>query len=273
MGYDITLGLASKHDIDTLANKILSVRDISARPQEFNDRDEFLQRLVSDAKKILAKNEDFNSNVGFITGQYLGTFDTSWYLRDTSYSGLFQNEAVAQEMSSRIVTVNRYVSSWKDVLPSTILGKRFTDKLDYNYSVGCIVEFEKINTFLNDYKDISEFRATVNTYASHNIFVLLDALLTAHREQKYIIEATELVQPPPGNPGAQPEFYIYDLALCKADGAVLYKFISESQIGEVLGKNDVVEKAADDMLKYLQFYREELSKKHDYPLPELNQVV
>ena len=262
MGYDITLGLLSKKTSSDLVEKILN-----NSPLKYSDNKqiEFIDRKIKDIKKCMENHKDFSNGSGYGLAMIFQSLDKSWYLRGNWYSKIFEVVEIKQLLESKRKTKNSYLISWEEILPKNFNSGENSD-LNGNYSIGAISSPEKLKLFISDYKEDRAFRKLVNNYLEHNIYPLLDAVLTAIKEMKFLFEAESLIQP--SMSFSNPPTYLYSLDKCNAMGAKLFYFVSQYQITSLNNDLEEAKKSEKEFQKTVEDYYNLLNKEYGNLIPK-----
>lgn len=264
MGYDITLGLLSKKTSNDLVQRIL---DNVSSPPEYSDakQSKFVTSKIQDVKKCISNHEDFAHCSGYSLAMILQSLDQSWYLRGNWYSGIFDEEPMEQLLRSKNRTKQTYLSSWTEILPQEFNSGE-NSGLQGNYSVGAISSPEKMKLFILDYKNDHAFRQLINNYLEDNIYPLLDAVLTAIKQEKFLFEAEALIEP--SLSFANPPTSLYSLDKCNPMGAKLFYYVFQYGISSLNNNLEEAKNSEIEFQKTVEDYYNLLNKEYGNLIPK-----
>jgi hypothetical protein len=267
MGYDIALMAAKKEDITRFAEAVSQKQPSLAHVPGDEGLSAYIDEEVEEAVRLQDEKTDFNTGVGFRLAAYLGSIVPTWYVRG----------AILAEIKGG---VGDYLNSWQSILPEELLRHGVSDTLPENYALGSVMSPTNATRFLNDYRHNEEFRQRIIFHYGYQVFTLLDVLLTARKEERYVVEAADIIGPRPVSQSPFGEHYVYNLDHCEKTGFALrllslHGQVAGSQIAVIKVRggdqltdyeavvNNVVGKMNQELSRYIQHLQAEF----DYPLP------
>lgn len=184
-----------------------------------------MQQLFAEGRKIPLQevSEDFESTHGFFVAIVSSFLRDYTYLRGAAFSFVLESFPEARQ----------YTTDWQTLVPPAWRQLPFANGLTGNYNVGVYLSPENLRHLQADYEIRPDLRAAVDQVFGEGTRELFwQTIDAALREDRGLLEATEVIEPNPQNLEASTGFG--DLEHCRREGLQLYADIAHRQIQTTL---------------------------------------
>lgn len=260
MGYDISYHPISTKEMNEWYFEHLSeaVREDFAELEILGKNkgvNEFYISKYIDTMKTAAQTKDsdnFEKTHAYYLAVVQGFFACYYYTRGTAFSSLVKEKP----------EMKRFVCSWNQVKPSFIACP-VSDTLSENYSGGIYIGEEQARELLSSYENGNRERQIVLDFYEQNSPVFIKALRDAVKQQRGLMEASEVVEPNPLDLNESASFS--NLFNCDTEGALIYQKMTLSQLQEVAEREHV---PLEEILQNTSYNKINIKAKKEEAVPK-----
>lgn len=247
MGYDITYHPASEADIQQVYFNQLaanSVADGRLNLLSADDRQRYLS-IIEQGKQV-KNTEHFDTTHGYFAAIALGFFQKYYYIRGASLSFLLDTYPYYRQ----------YISRWHKILPDFAFSQTVDNTIISNYSSGVYLSATGVNNLWHDYHHHAQIQLELEFYFDTDISQFLAALDDARKQNKGLLEATEVYSPSEGNCSSDQHLVVENNSVPEVNPNISLEKQYYQLVNALLDKANNVKIASLGKLKM------------DYPFPE-----
>jgi hypothetical protein len=230
MGWDVTYHPIGRDDIKNIYFKTLAEPSYARKvATDFGLSDEDYDRMchMFDIGRSFDKAEQFNKTHAFCIAIIAGFLRNYHYIRGGAFSFLASEDKAFE----------RYITSWRELVPEDYNDCIFDDMLTENYCGGVYIRHENLVRIKQDYQTDLHIKQRLDQIFSHErLDIFWQAVDSAIAQDLDLIEATEVVTPHPIQL-EQTECYS-KLTNCDRAGIVLYAMAVMQQMAELQASTD-----------------------------------
>lgn len=236
MGWDVSYHPIGRDDIKNIYFKTLAepshARQVAT---DFGLSDDDYDRMchMLDVGRSFDKSEQFNKTHAFCIAIVAGFLRSYHYIRGGAFTFLASEDQAFE----------RYITSWRELVPEDYKDCIFDDMLTENYCGGVYLRHESLVRLKQDFQTDPHIKQRLEQVFSHErLDVFWQAVDSAIEQGLDLIEATEVITPNPIQ-FEQTECYS-KLTNCDRAGIVLYAMAVMQQITELQASTDDAAPAA-----------------------------